>query len=224
MAAPGSRRAVLLSDELQCTQEPGFLCAYLCSISLLICQASLQQLSRTLSGTNAWQLRPETSSCCHLSHCCLHGPAGRGTGSWRVPHPLGRDPTGLGTSHQHPHAAGTDLTRRWAGKPRSRLPGLPGGQKHEPWQGHRACYFPGTCGPWGIVLPAGISSLPTSHGSSFPGLWALKIEQKRPQISFGFALGSRVWPQTCSREPLCPLPSQAGGTPSPWRTGVECCS
>lgn len=96
MAAPGSRRAVLLSDELQCTRGPGFLCAYLCSISLLICQAPLQQLSRTLSGTNAWQLQPETSSCCRLSPCRLHGPAGRETGSWHVPHPLGTDPRGWG--------------------------------------------------------------------------------------------------------------------------------
>lgn len=168
------------------------------------------------------KLQPEPSSHRCLSRCHLHGPAGLGTGSQCVPHPLGTDPTGLGTGHWRPHATGTDLTQRWAGKPRSSLPTLPGGQKCESWQGHRARYSPGTCGPRGIVLPAGISSLPTSCSSCFPGCWGLKIEQKRPQSSFGLTLGSRVWPQPCSREPLCPLPSQAGGTP-PWRTGPGCC-
>lgn len=35
----------------------------------------------------------------------------------------------------------------------------------------------------------------TSHSSSFPGLWGLKIEQKRPTELL--RVGSRVCPQTC---------------------------
>lgn len=119
----------------------------------------------------------------------------------------------LGRSHWHPHATGTDLTQRWAGKPWGSLPALPGGQKREFWQGHTARYFPGACIPRRIVLPAGITSIPLSHSSIFSDRCSLKIEQKRPQSSFGFVLGSRVWPQTCCREPPCARLSQAGGTP-----------
>lgn len=125
---------------------------------------------------------------------------------------------GLGRSHWHPHATGMDLTQTWAGKPWVSLPALPGGQKRESWQGHRARYFPGACIQWRIVLPAGITSIPISHSSIFSDRCGLKIEQKRPQSSFGFILGSRVWPQTCFREPPCAHPLQAGGTAD--RTGM----
>lgn len=47
-----------------------------------------------------------------------------------------------------------------------------------------------------------LASHHTSRSSSFPGLWGLKIEQKRPQSSFGLAAGF-------DPRPAVPLPFRA---------------
>lgn len=128
---------------------------------------------------------------------------------------LGTDCVALGTSHCCPCAAGPDPTRRWTGKPCSSLPALLG---REAWQGRRARYFPGTCSPWGIVLPAGtpslpFSSLPTSCSRSFPGHRHLKIARERPQSSLGLSSQQRglAWPPPAPLQGEAPDPNGVCG-------------
>lgn len=48
-----------------------------------------------------------------------------------------------------------------------------------------------------------LASHHTSHSSSSPGLWGLKIEQKRPQSSFGLAVGFDPRPAVPPSLPSC---------------------
>lgn len=144
----------------------------------------------TLAACGGSRQSPTPADAWATATCVAPRGWGRATSMSLV---LGTDCVALGTSHCCPCAAGPDPTRRWAGKPCSSLPALLG---REAWQGRRARYFPGTCSPWGIVLPAGtpslpFSSLPTSLSRSFPGHWHLKIARERPQSSLGLSSQQR---------------------------------